>query len=288
MSSPDFNYADAILPPLSFAGPPVVGVRYIIATSQRTGSTLLTDALTGTGIAGAPEEYFLKATHGDDFLKRRFGVREDAEYIGRLIAATATPNGVFGFKLFWGQWDGLVPKLMAAAGGSSQGPLHEALPGLLQAALGSPRYVWLRRRDKVAQAVSLYRASRTGIWRAQAGRNDQECVADRELVFDFDQIHASVQRLEQADWNWDAYFRSYRLRPLMLFYEEFVTHYEMTVQGVLKFLGLPHEDAAIPPPKLERQADERSREWETLYREMSARAKKEFVLEGVQEGEIIK
>jgi hypothetical protein len=34
---------------------------YLICANQRSGSTLLCEALTGTGIAGRPEEYFLAA-----------------------------------------------------------------------------------------------------------------------------------------------------------------------------------------------------------------------------------
>lgn len=281
------SFADQIvsLPPRDTGAPPD-GLRYIIATTQRTGSTLLTDALAGTGVAGTPDEWFLAGAHGDDSLKVRFGIRSDADYIDRVIRATATANGAFGTKLFWRQWDILVPRLIAKTGIAGDKPIREILPDLLMAGLGSPlKYVWLRRRNRVAQAISLYRAAHTGVWRSIAGRGDGDSVADRELPFDFRKISAILRRVEDEDLKWKSYFLAYRIAPLMLVYEEFVENYERTIQGVLKFLDLPYEDATIAPPKLERQADDRSREWEERYREEAAEGgQKTMVSEGEDHG----
>jgi LPS sulfotransferase NodH len=263
------SFADQILssPPEATAPVPQ-GLRYIIATSQRTGSTLLGDGLASTGVAGTPDEWFVPGAGGDAVLKRQFGCVGDADYIDQVIRGTATPNGVFGTKLFWQQWDSLIPKLIAKTNHPADRPMRDILPELLTTGLGSPiKYIWLRRRNTVAQAISLYRAQNTGVWRSIAGRADQDTVVDRELPFDFDGIAVHMQRIEEVDRKWISYFRSYRISALMLFYEDFVANYEETVRGVLKFLGLSYEDVIVSPPKLERQADARSQEWEERYRE---------------------
>lgn len=272
----DVSFADQIvcLPPRDVEPPPD-GLRYIIATSQRTGSTLLTDALTGTGVAGAPDEWFLSGGNGNEALKLRFGIRGEADYIDRIIQATATANGVFGTKLFWRQWDVLIPRLIAKTGMRCGQPIHDSLPDLLTAGLGRPiRYIWLRRRNKLAQAISLYRARNTGEWRAIAGRGDGASAADRDLAFDYDKITAIKQNLEDEDRKWNSYFHQYRLTALMLVYEDFIANYEQTVRGVLKFLDLPYQDVTVIAPRLVRQADNRSREWESMWRDMDETGRK--------------
>ena len=265
------SFADQIVPsPPEATAPVPEGLRYIIATSQRTGSTLLCDGLASTGIAGMPDEWFLPENKANAALMRQFGALSEGDYIDQVIRATATPNGVFGTKLFWAQWDSLIPKMIAKSNFPVDRPLRNVLADLLTAGLGSPiKYVWLRRRNMLAQAISLYRAQNTGVWRSVSGRGDQDTVVDHELPFDFGAITTVLRRFEDEDQKWTSYFRTYRIPALMLFYEDFVENYERTVQGVLKFLGLPYENVAVGPPKLERQADERSREWEALYREMA-------------------
>ena len=261
------SFADEIveLPP-RVTPPPPNGLRYIIATTQRTGSTVLTDALSGTGVAGTPDELFVAGGHANEALKANFGIRSEADYIDKVIQATATSNGVFGTKLFWRQWDALIPRLVFKTGMSTEKPIREILPDLLREGLGSPiKYIWLRRRNKVAQAISFYRANQSGVWRSVAGRQDSHSVADREVEFDYHQIAAIRQQLEDEDLKWNRYFHFYRLTALMLVYEEFIESYDRTVQGVLKFLDLPYDGVSIPPLKLARQADERSQEWEERF-----------------------
>jgi LPS sulfotransferase NodH len=148
--------------------------------------------------------------------------------------------------------------------GHSQAEDRRALVGRRaeRAKLGNLRYIWLRRKNKVAQAISYHRAGRTGVWQAVKGRGDQANVIDQTLEFDFDEIDRTVRLVERFDWQWEEYFRSHRLTPLMLVYEEFVKTYDPTVRGVLKYLGLPYEDAKVAAPALEKQSDVRAAEWE--------------------------
>jgi len=261
------DYSDLILPePPALSDPVPQGLRYIIATSMRSGSTLLTDALASTGVAGTPDEHFVAGQVGAQAQRVRYGVDDDADFIDQLIKGTASANGVFGTKMFWGFWDRLIPCLLAKTGRELDRPMQELLPILMSEGLGKPlKYIWLRRRNKVAQAISLYRARNTGQWRAYTWQGGPDEARHKELEFDEAKIRALVEDLEEQDRKWLAYFQLYRIGPLMIFYEDFAEAYEGTVRGVMKFLDLPSEDVAIPPPKLERQADERSKEWERRF-----------------------
>jgi Stf0 sulphotransferase len=75
------------------ASPPILS--YTIWFSQRTGSTLLCDALESTGLAGHPGEH-LEGTV--EQLYTRHSARSPAELRSRIWKAASTSNGVLGLK----------------------------------------------------------------------------------------------------------------------------------------------------------------------------------------------
>jgi LPS sulfotransferase NodH len=236
---------------------------YVICTAPRTGSTLLAEALTGTGRAGRPHEFFDIYAHNEQFWIKSLGIGSPAEYLPKVLAAGTTDNGVFGLKLLWHQSPAFLAKLNAATPqlvNGATGLSHD----LLSAALGTPvHYIWLRRRSKLAQAISYYRASRTGIWRAtDAGSNTQ---TGAEPEFDYDQIERYVRLVNGFDEQWHRFFRRNRLKVLMMVYENFTANFEGSVLNVLDFLGIAREGVTVAAPRLRRQADDRSVEWEERF-----------------------
>jgi len=157
---------------------------YIVCSTQRSGSTYLCRLLASTGVAGNPLEYFEARAetglppHPGYFLaglpRTGAGIRDDVSpadapeysdltavdgweaHLGRTFRLGTTENGVFAAKLMWNQLPDLeqhaaaLPDLAGLAGFD-----------LLDRPLGGPRYVWIRRRDKVRQAISLWRALQT-------------------------------------------------------------------------------------------------------------------------------
>jgi outer membrane protein assembly factor BamB/LPS sulfotransferase NodH len=141
---------------------------------------------------------------------------------------------------------------------------------LLREKFGAMRYIWLRRRNQIAQGISYYRATQTGVWRSVKGRGDQDSPLDKQLEFDFAKIQRAIATLRDGDWQWNAYFQRHRITPLMITYEDMVVNFEATVRGVLQYLGIERRDGVIAEPDLERQADDRSHDWEERYRELAA------------------
>ena len=118
---------------------------YLICATPRSGSTLLCDLLTATGVAGRPEEYFQllpitgRARHPREYLApvwegeiaailgerspvddeptqlEQRGAATFDEYLERIRAIATTPNGVFGAKVMWGYFPGLIWHLDATA-----------------------------------------------------------------------------------------------------------------------------------------------------------------------------
>ena len=233
---------------------------YIICTGPRTGSTLLSSALWGTGIAGRPAEYFDAQADVEAYWHRQLAMQSDAEYIGKVVGAATTPNGVMGLKLHWHQAIALRKQLLAE-GGLPADAGSQSLDTLLRARLGDTRYVWLRRRNTLAQAISYYRAARSAIWRLPAG----EVGAAKTVAFDYAEIERHLKLVEGFNRAWYQFFLRQRLKALVVVYEDFVQSYERTVRGVLGYLGLDDPAIAIPPPGFARQADGESAEWERRY-----------------------
>ena len=163
---------------------PTPHASYLICSTPRTGSSLLCDALTLTGVAGRPEEYFQFRARtgfprrpqeyfegaGDpeifDILGPRTRIEEDESrydpsryeryenYLTWALDEGTTPNGIFGAKVMWGYFNGFVTGLRWAVPGRQRLSVCELAPSVFP----ELRYLSVTRRDKVRQAVSLWRA----------------------------------------------------------------------------------------------------------------------------------
>jgi len=223
-------------------------IRYVVAATPRTGSSLLCEGLAATGVAGRPEEPF-----APDFMDRwRFelGVPRAAGFAGYLQAVLARgtgADGVFGTKIQWMH----VDPLAAVAGVA--GPPGEALVRLFPGA----RYLNIVRRDRRAQALSWFRANHTHEWwRLRPGRRHAPPRLDPREVR---ALEAEIARQQDA---WLRYFADRGITALTVAYEDLVAAYRPEVARALDFLGRPAFAAAgIPGPRLLRQADEITDMW---------------------------
>jgi trehalose 2-sulfotransferase len=238
----------------------------VICATPRSGSTLLCDSLTLTGIAGNPLEYFCA------LLDRRFAERlgwystDDAEYVRRVLALGTTPNGVFGVKLHWHQLAAtinLLRRLLPVDSSTESQVLARVFP--------NPSYIWLRRQDKIAEAISYYRAILTGHWGMLRDSSSPPAIPARSVEFDFQKIQYLANLCVSSDRGWASYFEAYRVAPLVVVYEDFIGSHERTVRSVLRHLGLSPHGGAIASPRLRRQADQLSAEWMGLFRETAER-----------------
>lgn len=163
---------------------------YIVCATPRSGSTLVCQALTDTGIAGRPEEYFEALRHSgqprrpeeyfhgveDRSILEHLGARSPEpsptprqplwsdtaydRYLDWVFATGTTPNGVFGSKMMWDYFGDFVSLLRNL-------PEYRDLPlaDLLPAVFPNLTYVRVIRANKVRQAVSLWKAVQTATWR---------------------------------------------------------------------------------------------------------------------------
>ena len=80
---------------------------------------------------------------------------------------------------------------------------------------------------------------------------------ERPEVFDLDDITQKLVRIDREEDMWEALFDRHGLEPHRVVYEDFVEAQEQTVRAVLDALGVDAPaDLHLPPPVLDRQADE--------------------------------
>ena len=138
---------------------------YFICATPRSGSTLLCGLLTSSGVAGRPASYFNRQglhDYAQDWgITRPRDGRIDETYVRAALAAGKPPNGVFGGRIMAESLPELIGDLAAADPGSAGTDLER-----LSARFGRLKFVHLRRRDVVAQAVSWAKALQTHYWHA--------------------------------------------------------------------------------------------------------------------------
>jgi LPS sulfotransferase NodH len=139
---------------------------------------------------------------------------------------------------------------------------HVAPANLLSAALPDVHYVWLSRENKVAQAVSHWRAIQTGIWHVTGGSAP---VPVKTPEYDFHAIDHLVRESGDHDAAWRAYFSDHGIEPFRVAYEELADAYEQTVSQLLAFIGVSASALPIPRPRTAKQADTLSDEWVRRY-----------------------
>jgi LPS sulfotransferase NodH len=237
---------------------------YLICAVQRSGSTLLCEALKNTGLAGRPDEYFL-CTEGyyweDSPLAREHGVSTNVDAVSLILEHGTTPNGVYGTKVMWNYFGRAIEHLQEI-------PAYRGLEAtqLLRALFPNLHYIWLTRRDRVQQAVSWAKAAKTGIW-ARTGEESPGI----EPEFDFELIDNLVRLIDEGERGWAQFFASCGIEPLKVTYADVVGAYERTALSILDHLGVSYpRHLTFGKRKMKRQADELDARWVLMYKEAKA------------------
>jgi LPS sulfotransferase NodH len=258
------------MPPAPAPEPERTG-SYLICATPRTGSSLLCGLLDSTGVAGHPESWFRRQDEREFAARWSIADPSDgtfgyADYFQAAVAAGSTANGVFAARIMWGTMDEVTANLAAAYPGHSGSGAR-----LLSAAFGRARFVYLRRGDVLAQAVSLLRAEQTGIWFETA---DERQEPAGEPGFDFGQVRELVRLIEDHNAAWEQWFAAEGIQPYRVLYEELDADPVRIASGVLGFLGLDLPAGREITVRHKRLADELNARWIESYRLHDARERK--------------
>jgi len=188
---------------------------YVICSQQRSGTNYLCQLLESTGKLGRPQDYFngagLRARSWPDYPLDR-----EAQ-LAAVLERGATPNGVYGLKMFPERFDDVQATRWA-----------ERLPGL--------RFVALERHDLLGQALSNVRAAQTNSYRAHV-------PATGPVEYDSKRIARQLQLIAQGQARWQLFFARNGIQPLRLTYEDIVAAPQAAVDAIARLVGI---EAATP------------------------------------------
>jgi len=221
-----------------------VRMRYLVLSNGRTGSSMVGSALWASGLAGVPFEY-LNPDYMAPYMRGRPGLSLDG-YMNDIVSRRTTPNGVFGFKLHHHQFMSIFRRDDQRAW----------IEDLLR---GQDRFIFIRRRDKLLQAISGFHARSSKVWNssvaARAGSQGR-----RFAEGDAEALTASLFRALAGEAGWLKAIATMSLPVLEIWYEDLVADYANQMQRVFDHLGLSIAPQDIPPPQTVKLANDMAKE----------------------------
>lgn len=234
---------------------------YTIWYTPRSGSNLLCDALTSTGVAGTPEQ--LLSAHETFNLLAKFGVRDATSLQQAIWDAGMGDNGVFGLRCqqyepYFTHMLGYLAQFPGCPPDATPAEIWEhAFPGTV--------HIHLTRRNKVRQAVSWFKATQNQEWFRETGSRPP--AVDLRDAYDKASIQHYLLYAVMCEAKIQEFFTAGSITPLSFVYEDMATDLEGTVRTILRRLGSSDADTVeIAEPVLTKIADDVSDEWMERYR----------------------
>jgi LPS sulfotransferase NodH len=186
--------------------------------------------LKATGVAGFPSEHLQAMTQ--ELVKNCHF--DSLRYLKILMTNQVTNNGVFGTKF--------ISNFLLD---------HQRFdPNFTQVfETHIPKFIFLTRKDKLAQAVSILVAKTTHVWHSfqidtaeeyqdRIGKIDVECV-------DLERINRIYKTLVRQERKIKKLLRKYKIKPLVIEYEKFTGNPEANIKKILNYLDIKDEYAPI-------------------------------------------
>ncbi len=193
----------------------------LLVFTPRSGSSWLSDLLRSTGLVGDPQEYL-----NQDLLPiatQRFPARTETDYLNAVETLSASPDGQYCIAATWGQIDLCAHDLLAR--------------------YQDRTIIYLRRRDILAQAVSLYLAVTSGRFHVRGPDVDPSITEwSADVASTIARWWAHILNYECLT---DIQFAVRDIVPLRLYYEDIVMDAHGTVRRILDACGVSDEPTDI-------------------------------------------
>lgn len=212
--------------------------RYAILCSPRSGSTLLSRGLYNSQVAGDPLEYL--SAHLLGLGRMRYGNPEmgRTEFLRKMEGSRTSLNGVFGMQIHYSQLARVFqsePKLDNVASFLNR----------------FDRLLWVRRKDKLAQAVSFAIAKRTKIWSSE----DIGLSSLDTTDFSLSELSRALHLVISHDLGWQSLLDSLGLNPKVIWYEDLVQNYPAFVHASLLHIGVTPNVLSAASFPIEKQSN---------------------------------
>ena len=229
---------------------------------------MIVEDMRNTGRLGVPEEWFIPWVPN--------GAQRDwkAHWKGVVKKATGS-NGVMAIKVMADQL-APVETCLKSVLSPVPGPRFFRFHKIFEDAV----WVWIKRNDVVAQAVSRVMARQTGINHATDGQNhfvgnllkggDQESY-NKNAVYSREEIEIQCTSIVIENVVWERFFNDFEIKPIVLNYENFskdesLSHLDLIQNAV----GLD-EDLQKKPRLIKKLANKKSENfYSSFFRDVTS------------------
>ncbi len=193
--------------------------KLIVLSTQRSGSTMVCDDLTGTNRLGRPSEYFIKVIKGIG----KCSPEQLRSLIYESLEKGETSNGILGLKIMANQ---ILP--IGKALSLSELCNDESNERCFYSFFKDAVFIRVIREDKIAQAVSRVIARQTGVYHVADTITGLEGMLgkiskkrdEKLLTYDYEAILKEVKNIKEEEDYLDRFFCIYNLTPLPIVYEK--------------------------------------------------------------------
>lgn len=243
--------------------------RIILCATQRCGSTLVVEDMRNSGVLGQPKEWFLPWKSSKDGNAQE---RDWNKSLAMVYKRGRGENGIFSVKIMANQ---LFDIDMCLSSFATVKPINSGPFPYVASEFEGAVWVWLRRRDIVAQAISRLIARQTKVNHATANPEDVHFAGNlmRGLKPDYNQaatynyaaIRGNVTAISLENLAWADFFQSNQISPLILEYEDVITDPSMKH---LSQMGALIGQGASPPRqarKMVKLGNEVNQDWRARF-----------------------
>ena len=214
-------------------GRPLPERSYVVMFTPRSGSTWLTDVVASTRRLGRPGEFVNPSLMPRVISK--WGTRDLGEHLNLLMRQVQS-RGTFGIEATIGQ----VEAVFGSADDFAE-------------AFGGARWVWLARRDIVAQAVSLQKMVARDVTHSSQTGDGLIRAADAGWSYDPDGIAHWLTHIARMEARTEDLFERRGIEPLRMSYERNMARPPFAAaKDIARHLGV-----ALPRDRIESVLEER-------------------------------
>lgn len=202
----------------------------LILSKGRSGSNWLGSLTNATGVLG----------HSDEWIDAREsgvvpGSVDFETYLDRIVRIASTPNGYFCFKIF--------PRHLFTVQEVYGRDLIEELRGAFDT-----QVVVLKRRDRIAQAISFAKAYESAQWKVDR-------VKKKTPVYDFDMVCRCYFHIDRAYAFWDSYLALKGLKVQEFYYEDLLPDPSPFIDCIARHAGVAEYPVTQSDMPIQRNAD---------------------------------
>jgi trehalose 2-sulfotransferase len=210
---------------------------YVICMTPRVGSTLLCYALHRLCCLGVPDEYYnprLMPITLDSLNDR--SIKTVADYAVALRRGYTSDNGVFAVKTTWDDFADFKDLFFV--------PQHNV------------SFIYLTRRDLVAQAVSIVAAHMSKVFhsfdKGAAAPGYADVFSKLRTDTGMWKVDAALNNIVRQNALWEQYFQLGNINPLRLYYEDVVADVPAAIEQIAAYVGIraPRFTGDLPLAKL--------------------------------------